>query len=360
MDQARSLICIPDISGFTHFIQQTEISHSKHIISELLQIIINSNELDLKVAEVEGDAVFFYRKDFIPKPGELSDQIKIMFLNFHAHLKNYEYYRICHCGACSIASNLSLKFIVHLGTFDFTRINKRNKPYGKDVILAHRLLKNNIDHSEYLLLTDNMSEVFPLDSPVLKNEFKEIFKGSTNYKELGKISYRYILLTPLHDEVRDLPTKVHPFKHKNPVRFSGLINAPKEKIYEIASNLEFRANINRDASEIIYELERVNRVGFVHECVISNRNYRIQTVSNDFGTNKLVYGELVERTFVARKMYTYTILEDHESGTRLQYEVHFEPIALITWILSPLIRLMLHYRLKKLFIQLREFSEGTE
>ncbi len=360
MEQTQSLICIPDISGYTHFIQQTEISHSKHIISELLEVIINSNKLELEVAEVEGDAVFFYREDFIPTPEELSDQIKIMFINFNAHLESYEHYRICHCGACSTASNLGLKFVVHLGTFDFTMINKRNKPYGKDVILAHRLLKNSIDHSEYLLLTDNMFEVFPADSPVLKNEFKEIFKGSTNYKELGEISYRYILLTPLHDEVRELPTKVHPYKYKNPVRYSGLINASKDKVYEIASNLEYRSKINKDASEFKYEIERVNRVGFVHECVISNRNYRIQTVSNDFGDNRLVYGELVEKTFAARKMYSYTILEDHGSGTKLQYEVHLEPIPFITWIVSPLIRLIIRYRLKNLFFQLREFSERIE
>jgi len=53
-----ALFFIPDISGYTKFINETEINHSTHIITELLEIIISSNILDLKVSEIEGDAVF--------------------------------------------------------------------------------------------------------------------------------------------------------------------------------------------------------------------------------------------------------------------------------------------------------------
>ena len=123
MEEVRSLIFIPDISGFTKFVQQTDISHSKHIISELLETIIDANILDLVVAEIEGDAVFFYRMDFFPKPEEISRQVRKMFIDFHSHLRAYDSHRICQCGACSTASNLSLKFIVHLGTFGFIRVN---------------------------------------------------------------------------------------------------------------------------------------------------------------------------------------------------------------------------------------------
>ena len=33
-----SLLYIPDISGFTEFVHQTEIEHSRHIVSELLEL----------------------------------------------------------------------------------------------------------------------------------------------------------------------------------------------------------------------------------------------------------------------------------------------------------------------------------
>ncbi len=359
MENARSIIFLPDISGFTHFTQQTEIFHSKHIISELLEVIIHSNQLDLKVAEVEGDAVFFYREDFIPTPDELIDQVRIMFINFHGHLKYYEHYRICHCGACSTATNLGLKFIVHLGAFAFTTVNNTVKPYGKDVILAHKLLKNNIDQSEYLLLSENTFSVYPLDAPALIKEVKKGFEGSRQYEDLGELQYRYFLLRPLYDQIRELPTKVHPLKFRNPVRYEGIINASKEKVYEIASNLEYRTSINSESSNFKYDRERVNRVGFVHECVINNRNYSIETIANDFGDNKLVYGELVKKVGPARKMYSYIIFEDHGSGTKVYYEVHLEPIPVITWLVGPILRPFMRSKLKKSFDQLKDYCEGT-
>ena len=57
-----SLILIPDISGFTSFVNETEVKHSKHIIAELLELIIESDQLGMTVSEVEGDAILFYKE----------------------------------------------------------------------------------------------------------------------------------------------------------------------------------------------------------------------------------------------------------------------------------------------------------
>ncbi|MCK5342188.1 MAG: DUF2652 domain-containing protein, partial [Candidatus Heimdallarchaeota archaeon] len=271
MEEARSLILIPDISGFTDFVQQTEKLHSKHIISELLELLLKANILDLRVAEIEGDAIFFYKEGYIPKPEELSNQVRNMFISFHSHLRSYDAYRICQCGACSTASGLSLKFIVHIGSFDFIKIKNFKKPHGEDVILAHKLLKNNIKNSEYLLLTENVIHAFPDQQPVIIKDSQEIFDGSMKYKSLGSIRYRYIPLNPLHKEVKELPPNVHPDKNSNPVHFNGIINTSKEKVLEFASNLEYRLKINRNVSSLDYENDRVNRSGLVHEYIINNR-----------------------------------------------------------------------------------------
>ena len=50
------LFCIPDISGFTKFVAETEIAHSRHIIGELLEAVIEANCTGLQVSEIEGDA----------------------------------------------------------------------------------------------------------------------------------------------------------------------------------------------------------------------------------------------------------------------------------------------------------------
>ena len=104
-----SLILIPDISGFAAFVNNTEIYHSRHIISELLELLIKSDDLDLDVAEIEGDAVLFIKEGSVPSVKDLIDQAEKMFLQFHRHLRQYDLQRICNCGACSTASGLSLK-----------------------------------------------------------------------------------------------------------------------------------------------------------------------------------------------------------------------------------------------------------
>src|SRR5216110_1518732 len=148
-DQA--LILIPDISGFTDFTSATEIDHSAHIITELLELIIASNETEFTLAEIEGDAVLFYRKGTALSHEQLVNQCLKMFSKFHQQLKIIERDTVCQCGACQSATNLTLKFIVHFGYIKEIRVAQFVKATGVDMIVAHRLLKNDVDSHEYIL-----------------------------------------------------------------------------------------------------------------------------------------------------------------------------------------------------------------
>lgn len=48
----KALYFMPDISGFTEFVNSTDIEHSRYIISELLEGLIDSNIINLQLAEV--------------------------------------------------------------------------------------------------------------------------------------------------------------------------------------------------------------------------------------------------------------------------------------------------------------------
>ena len=121
-----------------------------------MELIIDSDDLKLSVAEVEGDAVFFYKVEDVPKANDILEQIQKTYVRFHEQLKLYETRRICDCGACSTAANLSLKFIVHEADLSMITVKGKEKPFGEDVIRIHRLLKNSIAEKEYLLYTENM------------------------------------------------------------------------------------------------------------------------------------------------------------------------------------------------------------
>ena len=95
MASGETLFFIPDISGFTRFVNETEIAHSQHIIRELLEALVDANAIGLEVSEFEGDAVLFFRPGAPPPLADLVEQARRMFVGFHTQLKRFEYAHVC-------------------------------------------------------------------------------------------------------------------------------------------------------------------------------------------------------------------------------------------------------------------------
>src|SRR5687768_5005847 len=152
----RGLLFIPDISGFTRFVNKVDIEHGRMIIQELLEILVNANQIGLTISEIEGDAILFYKYGDSPDMETLYKQVEKMFTDFHKSLLAYDMTKYCQCTACSSAIDLTLKVITHYGEFADYKVQEFKKLIGKDVIVAHQLLKNDIDQHEYWLATDNL------------------------------------------------------------------------------------------------------------------------------------------------------------------------------------------------------------
>lgn len=281
----KSLLFIPDITGFTEFVDQTAVSHGEHIISELLELIIDEDFLDLMVSEVEGDAVFFYKEAEVPSLEDLQAQVKRTFIRFHQHLKEYEARRICNCGACTTASKLSIKFIAHSGDLGFTTVKGNKKPFGSDVVLTHRLLKNNVPHNEYLLVSK------PLSAELGISGSADFTSGACTYEKEGEVTYCYTDLAEFFSEVPDPPPLAMPQKVKNPISDSIEIDRSAELVYEVVSNLEIRHHWMKQAKEIQYEGSTVNRIGVKHRCLFENGNYAdFETIADRDEPGRLTFG----------------------------------------------------------------------
>lgn len=218
---APALLFIPDISGFTQFVNDTEISHAQHIIQELLDILLNSNQIGMEVSEVEGDAILFYKFGNVPSAAALLEQVKKMFTEFHLHLMKYDSHRICDCGACQSAKNLTLKFIAHYGDVAINQVQQFKKLFGIDVITAHRLLKNDIDKHEYFMMTSNLKAVTPDADDVLASTWSDP-KQSAQLYDSGKVEYTYLYMDSLYDHIpplthEDFRLKGRHRKYWNPV-----------------------------------------------------------------------------------------------------------------------------------------------
>jgi|SRR5215831_9299638 len=198
----RGLLFIPDISGFSRFVNEIEIEHSRHIIQQLLEILINANETSLEISEIEGDAILFYKFGEPLDLEAIHKQVEKMFCAFHRHLIMCDNRKICQCRSCVSAVDLSLKVISHYGEFANYNVKQFNKLIGKDVIVAHQLLKNDIPQHEYWLVTKDLLKEKEL--PELTNWMQ--WGKSSQQTENGQINFYYTQLSPLKDEIRpELP-----------------------------------------------------------------------------------------------------------------------------------------------------------
>lgn len=143
------LLFIADISGFSKFVHSTDILTGKQITCELLSAVISQNEMQLNIAEVEGDALLFYRYGPAPSLHELVQQYEMMVSAFEKKRDELE-------NGFSLRLELSLKVIAHYGPMTEYKIDRFKKLYGEVVVEAHRLLKNSIKTDSYLLLTDSL------------------------------------------------------------------------------------------------------------------------------------------------------------------------------------------------------------
>src|SRR6266581_54892 len=189
----KGLLFIPDISGFTRFVNETDIEHSRLIIQELLEILINANQIGLEVSEIEGDAILFYKFGDPPALDALYRQVEKMFCDFHRSLIAYEFRRFCQCRACTSAIGLTLKVITHYGEFTGYNVKNFSKLIGKDIIVAHQLLKNDIEHHEYWLVTKNLLHD---DKPAHFAEWMQ-WMNSIKQTENGDIPFHYTQLSEL-------------------------------------------------------------------------------------------------------------------------------------------------------------------
>ena len=232
-----TLLFIPDISGFTKFVHETEISHSEHIIKELLEALIDANEMDLQISEIEGDAILFYRKGKKPTAAETLAQVQRMYIKFHLCLRKYESQRICQCGACINSNSLSLKFIIHYGNISINHVKDRSKLFGKDLIVAHRLMKNDISLKEYVLITNELINACSSWVEIDQVAWEKPMKGNGNY-DFGSIKYCYLSLAPLESHIPE-PTIEDYTQDRNMSRIlsvESVINAPIELVFNVVSD----------------------------------------------------------------------------------------------------------------------------
>ena len=192
------LICIPDISGFTKFMSETKSELSSQVIPSLLNKIIYSNEIGLQVSEIEGDAVLFFKDGTLPPLKDLINQCIHFYRQFYKELSFLRKRHKIDENDLNIPEILGLKIILHVGSdVESVQIGKHIKLMGEDVIIAHKLLKNEVPKKEYLLLSENLMAQYNKSELRKEAYWCRLQDGGNLYEHIGKVNYTYIDLQPL-------------------------------------------------------------------------------------------------------------------------------------------------------------------
>ncbi|HEV8287182.1 MAG TPA: DUF2652 domain-containing protein [Chitinophagaceae bacterium] len=345
-----ALLFMPDISGFTQFVNETEISHSQHIVQELLEILIDSNDLNLQISEVEGDAIFFYRLGEKPDLQSLLTQVEKMFTRFHAHLKLYEHQRICPCGACKTAVGLTLKVIAHFGEVAGMSVKDHKKLFGKDVILIHRLLKNSLDKKEYVLFTDQLLE---------ETKHKDLpawympIQASEQY-DIGNVQFYFSDLSDLHKTIR-VSFPVYNSSLKTYVAFSEeeILPVAMEKVFETILNMQQQVAISEDKKKSERSSnDEIMQIGTRHPCLITRNNSVNIMESVKVETENI---ELVEMNEKGVAGYRYILKKISPEQTKLSLQMLIKNRPIFKIVFSLVLKSKMMKRFREFFLNLKSY-----
>ncbi|NNK81246.1 MAG: DUF2652 domain-containing protein, partial [Flavobacteriales bacterium] len=349
-----SLLFLPDISGFTEFIQTTEVEHSQHVIAELLEIFISANTQNMKLAEVEGDALFFYKEGDILSQEKLLAQMETMFTAFYSHLKVLEKNRICPCNACATAPNLQLKIIAHAGALQFIEVQRNRKPFGQEVIEAHRLMKNSVQSDNYVLVSKRLANEIGLNDSYQSKLF-DFDKGVDVYDK-KEVEY---LFSVVDNSVLKLRTFSDPytkeFKSKPDIYLKEEMPIEAEDFLEIITNYRYRSYWVKGVDAFEFNENEVTRVGSEHVCVIDGKHLDFVTVTKAVDSGKLIYGEVTKSPKPVDALYQFFILSPLPAGKcLLESEVYMEAQSFFKKLLiSLVIRRVLAKNIKKSILDLK-------
>ena len=265
MESKSTTILIPDISGFTEFMTNTELTHASHALNYLIDAILQAVGEAYEVAEIEGDAVLLIKKGPPPSKKEIRDICLKIFHAFHYQRKWMQQHTICPCGACQAIINLSLKFIAHYGPLGEIKVGRFVKPSGPEMIVAHRLLKNSINNSEYLLLTEKLLQMIP-DADDAEMEW---VRSSEEYPSIGKVEYRFKLLNEERSMVPDPPPLQDDYRTDNTSHLETTIHANYFDVYLTATNIPDRAQWMPGLKEVKQDPQDVY-IGSIHYCTFED------------------------------------------------------------------------------------------
>ncbi|UOQ53596.1 DUF2652 domain-containing protein [Hymenobacter cellulosivorans] len=352
-----ALLFIPDISGFTRFIQESGSVLAPQLIADLLEILVEANTLNMEVSEIQGDAILFYRLGPPPTIQEVVTQCRRIFLDFQNYVRLVERDLDSELSTALRAHDLTIKIIVHFGAVSVAQIRQFTKLMGRDVIVVHRLLKNNVTGNEYILLSDGYLETQPAADVARSFSWTRLLRGTCLYDHLGEICYRYAYLSPLRLLLGENGEN-SPAHDGNAVKVISTVHVPAAYALRVLSNFRLRAHWMPGVSDVTYDLTKAGRLGTSYKVKLNRGQIDFQTVQRFEDADRIEYVEKISLFRLFPNSFLFCFIEAvdaHSCLVTLEFRYGYIASA------NPLIRFGQRQRMRRFMGQsIRQFASFCE
>lgn len=187
---------IADITGYTAFLTGSELEHAQDILKTLFDTLLDNIKPPLLLSNFQGDAILTYAPEGSFHQGQtLLEIVESIYGAFAHKIELMHHNTTCTCKACSNIPKLDLKVFVHYGEFVFQDMRGKAELSGPDVIIAHRMMKNDVKEKTGLHAYALFSKA-AIDALGLQDFTCEMKPHSETYEHIGEVPmYAYCLKT---------------------------------------------------------------------------------------------------------------------------------------------------------------------
>lgn len=179
---------ITDISGYTEFLTHSELEHAHDILQSLFKAQLDYIKPPFVISGFQGDAILSYiPESSYYQPQSIFEALENLYCSFWSTLEQMQFHTTCTCRACKGIPLLDLKMVVHYGDYILQQMGNREELLGTDVIIPHRMLKNQVVKQtgikSYALFSEAAKNALGLD-----NICETLHDHIESYEHIGDVN----------------------------------------------------------------------------------------------------------------------------------------------------------------------------
>lgn len=261
----RGCLAIADITGYSRYLAGVELEHSQDVLADLLNVVVRQMQGLLRLAKLEGDAVFCHDGDDGVDGSTLLAMLTSCYEAFAGRRQTIDRHTTCTCDACRLIPTLDLKFLVHHGEYVLHEIAGSRELMGPDVILVHRLLKSAFTQRTgvrgYAMFTEICLRRFGLDPAALG-----MIAHREAYEDVGEVA-GHVLNLEARWRLEQERRAVYVGEGQGVTVHTVELPAPPARLWHLLTAPDERARWQPGTERVDEEISGARGVGTINHCV---------------------------------------------------------------------------------------------